>query len=96
VAVEKDKAAYDRCRPMKATRKIQPAKSVEQLQPAANLLPLNTRGCLNLKDTARYLSCAEITVRRLCARGVLRPLRMTSRLLFSVKALNRLIDEESS
>jgi len=77
-------------------KKIETAKPVEQLQPAANLLPLNTRGCLNLKDTARYLSCSEITVRRLCARGVLRPLRVTSRLLFSVKALNRLLDEEQS
>jgi hypothetical protein len=77
-------------------KKIETANSVEQMQPAANLLPLNTRGCLNLKQTSVYLSCAPITVRRMCKRGILRPLRITSRLLFSVKALNALLDEGQS
>ena len=77
---------------MKETKKIEPAKPIEQLQPAANLLPLNTRGCLSLKQTSVYLSCSEITIRRLTKRGVLRPLRMTSRLLYSVASLNKLLE----
>jgi len=64
----------------------------EQLQPAANLLPSNTRGALQLKAAAAYLGCSEITVRRLIKRGLLKPNRAISRLLFSVKELNRFLE----
>ena len=76
----------------KATKKIETAKSVQQLQPAANLLPLNTRGALQLKLAAKYCSLSEISIRRCVKRGLLKPNRATSRLLFSIKELNRFLE----
>jgi hypothetical protein len=75
-----------------ATKKIEPAKPVEQLQPATNLLPSNMRGALQLKAAAQYCSMSEISMRRCVKRGLLKPNRSLSRLLFSVKELNRFLE----
>jgi hypothetical protein len=82
----------DRRRMTTATEKIETAKSVEQLQPAESLLPSNMRGALQLKAAAAYIGVSEISVRRFVKRGLLKPNRAMSRLLFSVKELNRFLE----
>jgi excisionase family DNA binding protein len=47
------------------------------------------RGALKLRPAAKYLSISEITLRRLVARGVIRPNRATRHLLFGREELDR-------
>jgi hypothetical protein len=51
------------------------------------------RGALKLKPAARYLSVAPITLRRLIARGLVKPNRATRHLLFPVAELDRFLQQ---
>lgn len=77
---------------MTTIKRIQPANSIQNTESAETLLPANCKGALQLKAAAAYLDCAEITVRRLVKRGLLRPNRAIKRLLFPIKELNRFLE----
>jgi hypothetical protein len=80
----------------KAREKIAPRTqqlaSASNLQSAAKLLPPNMRGGLQIKEAAAYLGLSEISVRRLIKRGILKPCRITTRLIFPVAQLNRVLE----
>jgi excisionase family DNA binding protein len=50
-------------------------------------------GALKIHAAAHYLALSPPTVRRLVANGLLRPMRQTRHLIFSVAELNRFMRE---
>jgi hypothetical protein len=73
--------------------RIEPAHTIHKTEPAKTLLPAHTVGALTLKASAEYLSISEISVRRLRRRGLLRPVRGLKKLTFSIRELNRYLEE---
>ena len=55
--------------------------------------PSNSIGALKLKQAARYLSVAPITLRRLIERGLIKPNHATRHLLFPIRELDRFLNE---
>jgi len=51
------------------------------------------RGALKMKEAAKYLSVSQQTLRRLVERGLIRPNRALRHLLFSVKELDRFLED---
>jgi Helix-turn-helix domain len=74
---------------MTNVKRIEP---VQNTQPATTLLPPNTLGGMPLKSAAQYLGISEISVRRLCKRGLLKPNRGLKKLIFPVRELNRYLE----
>lgn len=60
---------------------------------SANQLPDHIRGGMQLKEAAAYLGLSQVTVRRLVNRGLLKRNLAVRHLLFSVKELNRFLEE---
>jgi excisionase family DNA binding protein len=48
-------------------------------------------GALKIRDAARYLSVSTITVRRLIARGLIRPNRALRHILIPIAELDRFL-----
>jgi Helix-turn-helix domain len=61
-----------------------------QKNPTINPAPVQ-RGALKIGPAAAYCSLSEVTMRRLCKRGLLKPNRATRHTLFSVQELDRFI-----
>jgi excisionase family DNA binding protein len=57
-------------------------------------LPPTLRGGFQIHEAADYLGVAEITVRRLVQRGLLKPNRKIRHWILPVKELNRFLEGE--
>jgi excisionase family DNA binding protein len=53
----------------------------------------NLRGALKLREAARYLGLSERTLLRLIKRGFIAPIRVTRHLLFSIRELDRFLND---
>jgi hypothetical protein len=51
------------------------------------------RGGLKLKASAQYIDCSVITLRRLIARGLLKPNRATRHIIIPISELDRFLAE---
>jgi hypothetical protein len=55
--------------------------------------PATPVGALKLKPAAAHIAVSPVTLYRLVARGLIRPCRQTRHLIFSIKELNRFLED---